>query len=705
MPDYDLRDDPEAPESDDPNERIIKQALDDFKEAKDGDQDRELRKADLRFTLGDSDNNWQWPDELLRARQNPGQPIRPCLTINKTAEHVRQVTNDQRQNKPSIKVRPANDKARPDAADVYAGIIRNIEYASNAQSAYNTACDHQVPSGLGYFRILTEYCDDNSFDQDLRITRVLNPYTIWDDPFIQTPEGSDRRYAFIAVDIPTEQFKQEYPGAVPANWPSDDSDGWVSKDSVRIAEYYYYQYTKRELWELATGAVVFADEATPEMANLVMRRRQVTARQVRWCKLTAFSILDQQDLKGQYIPLIRVVGDEYMVDGERVIKGLTRNAKDPQRLFNYYRSSEAEVIGQQPKAPYVGYVGQFEGHAEEWKTANVTGKAYLEVNLVGDPATGQALPLPQRQPPPVISAAFVQGAANASDDIKSATGQYDASLGARSNETSGIAIQRRQQEGDVSTYHYGDNLANGIRFGGVILVDLIPLYYGKRKVARILGEDGKDSFVRLNSDQQEAVESVEGEDGAIEKIYNLSVGKYDVAITVGPSYTTKRLESQDFMTSLAQAYPDIMAKAGDIVIRNFDVAGAEMIADRLKKFLPPQVTAGETTGQQDPNQIITELQQQQQMLEQGLQQAEQLYTQVQEQLKQLSEENSQLKVANANKSGEIEVKRDKVAADLMMEQMRAEAQENTARIEAAVRRFEAVTAAITQQMQPPAQVQ
>lgn len=570
-----------------------------------GTRDSEL--DDLRFYAGSPDNQWQWPNDVLQTRgssQGPVVSARPCLTINKLPQHVKQITNEQRMNRPTIKVLPVDDKSDIEMADVFNGVIRHIEYTSDADVAYDTACENQVTYGEGYLRILTEYCDDTSFDQEIKIGRIRNSFSVYMDPMIQDPAGADARWCFITDDMTKDEYERAYPKASPistltARGIGDSSiNQWISETTVRVAEYFYIECEKATL-NLYPGNQT-ALTGTPEdsllraMFGKPLRSRQSDRERVKWCKTNGYEILEESEWAGSFIPVVRVVGNEFEVDGQLYVSGLVRNAKDAQRMYNYWCSQEAEMLALAPKAPFIGYGGQFEGYEQQWKTANTQNWPYLEVNPDVTDGQGAVLPLPQRAQPPMASSGLLQAKTGASEDIKSTTGQYNASLGMTSNERSGKAILARQRESDVGTYHYADNLARAVRHIGRQLVDLIPKIYDTARVARILGEDGEPSTVKMNPDQEEPVKKIMGPGGVVvDKIYNPRVGKYDVRVITGPGYATKRQEALESMAQLLQGNPQLWQVAGDLFVKNMDWPGAQDLAKRLQKTLDPKVMADE----------------------------------------------------------------------------------------------------------------
>jgi hypothetical protein len=565
-------------------------------------ESREDEIDDLRFYAGSPDNHWQWPADVLATRGAvQGQTInaRPTLTINKLPQHVRQVTNDMRQNRPGAKVIPVDDNADVQVAEIFNGMIRHIEYISDADVAYDTACENQVAYGEGYITLMTEYCEPNTFDQDIKIGRIRNSFSVYMDPLIQDPTGADAKYCFITEDLTKAEYERQYPDAAPISTlqslgVGDQSiSNWLNEDTVRIASYYYIDYEKAKLNMYPGGQTAFEGTAEDKQMKLVYgkpkRTRESVNPKVKYCKINGYEILEQNDWAGKWIPVIRVVGNEFEVDGRLYVSGLVRNAKDAQRMYNYWVSQEAEMLALAPKAPFIGYGGQFEGYEDKWKTANTNNWPYLEVNPDVTDGQGAVLPLPQRAQPPMASSGLLQAKAGASEDIKSTTGQYNASLGMGSNERSGKAILARQREGDVGTYHYGDNLTRAVRHVARQLVDLIPKIYDTQRIARIIGEDGETKMVKINPEQPEPVKKIVDEQGiVIEKIYNPGVGKYDVVATTGPGYATKRQEALEAMAQLLQGNPQLWQVAGDLFVKNMDWPGAQEMAKRFQKTIDPK---------------------------------------------------------------------------------------------------------------------
>ncbi|HVY34241.1 MAG TPA: portal protein [Caulobacteraceae bacterium] len=529
----------------------------------------------------------QWPSEVRRARELDN---RPCLTINRLPAFIRQVVNDARQNRPAIKVHPADDQADPQVAQIYNGLIRNIEYASDADVAYDTALDAAVTSGLGYFRINTRYATDDSFDQDIVIQRVADPFCVYGDPYSTAADSADWNIAFVIDLMPKARFAGQYKGADAVDWDGLGYGAlcspWLDDERVMAAEYWVRHQVRRQILALSNGEMVAADEYARNKAlfdtsgvSVVGRPREVISHQVRQHVLTGAEVLDTVDWAGRFIPIVPVYGDEVFLEGRRHLRSLVRDAKDPQRMFNYWRTTSTELVALAPRAPFIGPKGAFKSDADKWASANTESHAYIEYD-------GQVPP--ERQAFAGVPAGALQEALNASDDIKSILGLYDASLGAASNENSGRAILARQREGDVSTFHFIDNLSRAIRHAGRIMIDLIPQVYSTPRLLRVLGPGGEASTVAVNQPGQALPGAA-----PLAAVFDLSVGKYDLTVEAGPSFTTRREEAANQMIALIQAFPQAAPVLGDLLAKNLDWPGADEIAERLKILLPPQLQGGE----------------------------------------------------------------------------------------------------------------
>lgn len=591
-----------------PEESFLATARKRFQVAVDASSDNRVHQLDdVRFAAGSPDNGWQWPEKIRDARMNDKNGPRPVLTENVLPQHIKQVTNEQRQNRPGGKVIPVDDKGDPEVAKLFNGIVRHIEVASHADVAYDGACEAQVTSGEGYWRLLTEYCDEQSFEQDILIGAIRNPFSVYMDPDGLKRDSTGRKCAwgFITDRMTTDDYEATFPDAKSkADWDNlalgDDTFQWFDDTGVMIAEYFSFRSETKKLYLWPNGVTTIEGDNLPPdipIGTLPVKERETEIRRVWWAKINGAEILEESEWAGKFIPIIRVAGNEFDVEGKLVVSGLVRNTKDPQRMVNYWVSQEAEMLALAPKAPFVGAAGQFEGFEDKWRDANVVNYAYLEYNP--QDINGSQVPPPTRQPPPMPPAGFINAKLGAMDAIKSVTGQYDPTLGNNPQAKSGIALQREQKKSEVGTFHYIDNLSRSICYSTEQIVDLIPKIYDTRRVLRIVGEDGETEHAVLNPGQGQAVMEEQDDSGAIRKVYDPSVGRYDVVVVVGPSFTTKRTEAVDGMLTMTQANPNLWGVIGDLLVKSMDWPGADEMAERIRKSLPAELTADENTNAND----------------------------------------------------------------------------------------------------------
>jgi hypothetical protein len=556
-------------------------------------------RADLQFLKG---GRYQWDEVAVTARESAGLPM---ITVNTLPAFLHQVTNDQRMNTPMIKVHPVDDQADKESAQVIQGLIRHIEYDSNADVALDTAVNCAAAVGFGYFQLITDYEAEDSFDQCIKYKRIRNPLSVKIDPLSVEADGSDMRFAFIESLMSKEDFKREYPDAdASENAVFSGSDStvtaWITSDTVMVCEYYCIESEPDELVELSNGEKGFKSkllELPPGVT--IVRKRDTTRSKVMWRKISACDILEETEIKCQWIPVFPVYGDEIDIDGKVTRSGIIRNAKGPAQSYNVFMTGATEEVMLRSKSPYMMAEGQEEGHEQEFQMANRAPLAFITYK----PTTleGQLLPPPQRTPTADIPTGMMSMAMQSKENIMATTGLFQASIGARGTATSGKQELAQQREGDMANYHYMDGLLRTLRHAGRCLVNMIPHYYNKQRTVRILGEDDSAEHVTINQPTMEQ-KQVNGQIVAIEKVLNdLSVGKYDVTISNGPSFSTMRQESADFFTSAMQAAKDpaTMAAISYLAIKNQDVPHSDLAAKLIKATMPPvmqQIIDDETGG-------------------------------------------------------------------------------------------------------------
>jgi hypothetical protein len=649
----------------DTSDPIIKDALDQFREAQESsDFNRDAYYEDTKFArLSD-----QWPDDILKQRQQEG---RPALVINKLPALIRAVVNEARQNKPSIKVSPVDSGADEDTAEIIGGLIRNIERQSRAGIAYDTAIDHAVTGGFGFFRIEIDYAHDETFELEARIRRIPNPLSVHWDTSSTEFDASDWGFAFISDMLSKDEYEARYPkgSMVPFEGDSRDenSELWLHDEQIRIAEWFSREKKESKLLQLSVpnaetgGADLQAvrEEDLPAMARRffesgniptdgmsdddvregflaasgvqVLRERTVEGYDVKRRVINGMEVLEEEDWPGQNIPICPVWGDEVFIDGRRHFRSLIRDAKDPAMMFNFWRSATTELVALAPKAPFIGPKGFVpKGQEAKWASANTRSHAYLEYEPTGAGA-------PQRQPFAGVPTGALQEATLAAQDMNDITGIYPSAIGAKSNEVSGKAILARERQGDVSNFHFIDNLNRAIAYAGKVLVEIIPAVYSPKEAVRILGEDETGKVVQLT---QEAGGSAKpGIDGQ-NRLYNLTVGKYDVDVKTGPNFATQREETRETLIEIMRQVPAAAPFVGDVLLDHMDFVGADKVAKRLKALLPPEVRKAEEEAENGADPEKSALMQQNQALQQQMQQAQQA---VMQEIERLKAENEAIK--------------------------------------------------------------
>jgi hypothetical protein len=604
---------------------VIQRAIENFELCVDAtDEIRREAEDDVAFAqLG-----IQWDDVVKNQRASNGQP---CLTVNRLQSSINQVTNDQKQNRPMIKVRAADSGIDPKTADVVNGYLRAVQYQSNAKLAFDCAYDQAVTSSIGFYRVITQYSDDDTFDQDILVKRIEDQFSVY-FPINLCSEAdySDAPYCFITTKMSKKDYEKQYKKPI-HQWDAVGASPWVDSDTVTIAEYFEVTKKQSKLYQYydESGELVTSD-AIPEGVT-AEKEREVLRKKIMWYKLSSTEILEQQEWPGKYIPVIPVLGKEVIYKEQKHYISLTRFSKDPSRMYNYWLTQYTEAVALAPKAPFIGAEGQFEGHEFEWDNAHRENFTRLEYKPTS--SGGQLMPPPQKQMPVQPSSGYSDMINIASDDIKVVTGIYDASLGARGNEISGRAILARQQKGDTANYHFIDSLVTSMTLCGKIIIDLMPKIIDTARMIRIVGEDEAEKVVMVNQFYQD-------EDTGEDVLYNLGkAAKYDVYVDIGPSYQTKRTEAAEALLQFVQAYPAAAQVAGDLIARNMDFPGADGLATRLKKTIPPNLLTPEELAEvSTPN----ERQQMTQQLQELGQQNQQLQMLVEQMVQRLEDYERQI---------------------------------------------------------------
>jgi hypothetical protein len=581
---------------------------------------RDLSLEDVRFHSG-----IQWYQEVATQRQIEG---RPCLTINRMPQFTKQVTNEHRAQRPQAIIKPTqNGDVAKEMAEIAEGLCRRIQGHSNAKVAYDNAFTYMVICGFGYLRAITDYEGPDSFDQEIKLEWIKNPFSVYIDPGAQMPNKEDAKYAYVVHDYPKEDFELEFPNAEPYSAESmrslgDQATLWFPQGGVRVVEYFYVETEEKTLVQFDDGSIGYEGEFDPKNGLAIMRSRKVEVPIVKWCKASGLEIIEEGDTPFSMIPIVGMYGDLTMVDGIEILKGMVRDSIDPQRRYNVMVTAETEAISLSPKAPYIIAEGQLEGFEELWRSANNRNYPYLPYKPVS--AGGTVLGAPQRTNYEAPIQAIAMGIEQASRDLMHTTGIYKASLGDQGAEQSGRAILARQKESDIANLNYADNASRAYEHMGRVIMSAVPKVYDAPRLLRIVKGDMSDDVVEINKPTV-----IKG----VERIYDVTAMRYDVMVVTGPSYATKREQSADMMIETSKAIPMISQVAPDIIVNNLDFPGAAEVAKRLKNSLPPGI-ADDDENQEVPPQVQQRLAQ----LDQYAQQATQVIQELAEKLEAKNDE-------------------------------------------------------------------
>lgn len=595
---------------------ILETALERFKNAYDSDRsERDFAADDLRF--GHNEDNAQWPKEI-KAQRESDWPPRPCLSLNKIPEKIDLVEGEFRQLKPSYKIRGVDDKADSATAEIIAGLVRHIEYNSNARVAYNGSHNSTLYCGRGAWRIDIDDAEDDPFVRDIKINRIADVFSVVFDPASTAPDKSDARYCFVYTDVPEDDFKRDYPDADITQWPTDKYwVDWRKDKRIRVAEYWYKDITEVEAFKLRRAdensyksVVVYSKEEIDPLNDIVEQSKKVKRTVLKRCLMTASDIIEQPtEWPTTRIPIVFEVGKTVNVDGQDKHRGMVRHTKTPIQMYNYWSSSVTEQIALSPKAPYLITPKMLDGFQNGWwDQANVRNFAYLPYNP--DPLAPGGRP--SREVPAQLSTAIASELARMEHDIMSAMGIYESSLGDSGQEKSGRAIMARQKQGNLGSYTFTDNFQTALTYSIRVIVELIPYVYDTERVVRILGDDMTERTIPINAGPQSQLlnadlpkDMLAGPRPGITEYWNdLTVGKYDVVVSIGPSYDTQRQERLAVLMDLIQNVPQFGQAALDIIVKSMDMPGGDELVKRARKMVPIGIRdpePGEETPEQQPD--------------------------------------------------------------------------------------------------------
>ena len=566
-----------APEID-PSIDLLKLATERFKQTYEAHREDFEACGDVQaFVAGD-----QWPSGIQRERE--GQD-RPCLTLDHLNQYVRHVVNAGLMQSRDVRVLAMSGEADDKVGEILAGMIRQITQTSTSKVAYETGLRHACQVGMGYWRVKVQPIPKTEL-MEITIRKIKDPRMVLLDPFCEYPDGRDAHYGFVLSKLTATEFKQQYPEAAAdgvKSWHQLDTNStlpWIGEGSIVVAEYYYRD---------AEGTM-------------------------KWAVLCPDKILSEGIHHGDVMPIIRTVGEEFEVGGKERKRGMINNSSmDAQRAYNYSSSAFIEAVALAPLAPFVAAEGQIEQYQTEWKEAHRVPRAVLKYTPVS--LAGQPVPPPQRSQPAGIPAGWQGMMTNLISDMQMIIGMGQPSVQGTGGSPvqSGAGVNAQQEPGEINSFHFHEHWHMAIEQTGRVILAMIPFVYTEVQAVKITGDDGQMNTAMLNPQQQQTMQE---EHDAMGKVlstsYNPNIGRYDVAISTGPSSASKKLEANKMLMTVVNAVPDVMKVAGDLIVGSMDMAGSDVLAKRMKAMLPPGIEEG--SGQmvllQQAQQKVQELTQQ-----------------------------------------------------------------------------------------------
>lgn len=561
------------------DEDIINEAKERYKESVTGWQHiYDEATDDIKFVY-DVDEG-QWPDEIRKKRASAGRPI---ITVNKLQKTLRRIRGDHKMNPTQMKVIPVDDKADPAMAELYNGLLRQIEYLSDAEIAYDTAYNHAISSSVGFFRLITKYSKDDNFEQDIFIKRIINPMAVHFDPYAQEFNLEDARYCFVEDLIDKKEYERRYGKGEAINFESNRTlfGEWMTTDKIRIAEYFYKELYQKKIVQLETGEVIPIEnkitiDALRSMGQVIKRERTIESYKVMWCKINGIDVLEKSEWPIDDIPIVPMFGDEVVADGKRYYLSLARGAKGPQQMYNYWATAATETVALAPKMPFIVDHRQIKGFTTEWEEANTENRMFIRYNAIA------GMQKPTREPQTQVPAAIMNMMQQTAYDVEDHLGQYESSKGETSNERSGKAINARIMQSDKGTFLFIDNSTRAKIAALKQVIKLIPKIYDTQRAVRIKGDNGQEQVVTVNK-------PIGFDDaGQVMMENDLSVGTFDLIATTGASYSSRRQEMVDKLLQSMQYAPGVANIIAPMIFKYSDDPASQEVYEEIKKGIAAQ---------------------------------------------------------------------------------------------------------------------
>lgn len=582
------------------DEELIARSIKRFKITADAESDcRRQALEDLNFSIGTG----QWDAAVKANREIEGKP---CLTINRAPAFLRQYTGEERQHRPAMLVSPVGSGADVEVAKIHQGVLRHIEVVSIADVTYDDSYDWMMRTGWCPWRVLPEYTSERSFDQEPRIHKFDNPFSCYLSP-VRAADGTDPLWAHVITDYSHDDYVAEFGETEFAklNFPTQMGNAepdWVTKDGVRVAEYWWIELQRKTLVLFEDGTTAFRDEITKDEKAYIVGERETVARKVHFVKHDAVHVLETRDYLGKYLPFPEVNGVRLNVNGRTYRAGMVRDYRDAQRIYDFMVTRQVEQVDLVSKDPLM-VPEENAAYAEDYRQMNRKNFSHLFFKTYDQ--QGRQLPVPQRAGREAPIQAMAEVIRQADYDMKAVVGIYGPSLGEESGsaQESGFSILERKQQSDTAAVSWHDNLNRAILWQGKILLDLWPKLINSARVQRIINPDDSVKHAVIYNSQHtppenggtplEAEQMLDPQIG-LKKAYDVGVGDYDLVLSTGPMYASARKEAFKALTAVIAENPQVMLPlVGDVWAKNADFPDAEVLAQRFKQLLPPNLQDSE----------------------------------------------------------------------------------------------------------------
>lgn len=536
---------------------------------------------------------WEGPLELQFANK-------PKFEVNKIHLSVIRIINEYRNNRITVDFVSKDGTENDKLADACDGLYRADEQDSGAEEAYDNAFEEAVGGGFGAWRLRAKYEDEEDPEDD-RQRICIEPIfdadsSVFFDLDAKRQDKGDAKHCFVITAMSHHAYTEEY-GDDPASWPKDIHQtefDWCTPDVVYVAEYYCVEKVKdmARIWQDIDGEETiyysedFKDDIELEDMLIAVGSKEVRTKPIKRIKIHKYimsggKVVDDCGyLPGKCIPIVPMYGKRWFVDNIERCMGHVRLAKDVQRLKNMQLSKLGEISALSSIEKPIFMAEQMAGHQVMWAEDNLKNYPYLLINGITD-ASGQLVPADAlgytRSPQiPAAMAALLQ---ITEQDMQDLLGNQQAGEQLQPN-VSGKAMELIQTRLDMQTFIYMSNMAKAVKRSGEIWLSMAKeiLVEDGRKMKSV-SSDGKTGSIELRKPiMSEAGQELEND---------LSSAKFDVAVDVGPSSSSKRAATVRSLMGLMSITtdPETLQVLSAMAMMNMEGEGIEDVKGFFRKKL------------------------------------------------------------------------------------------------------------------------